>query len=82
MVPWARSQLAIAYDIIDNPGGGLVFASQTIGQVKAAFQEHDPDGYRRQIELLEQAEDCAVRREYQRSRELITETIDLLGQTT
>lgn len=73
MVPWARGQLAIAGGILDNPGGGLVFATQTVGQVKAAFQESAPDRFRRQIELLEQAEDAAVRRDYERSRELINQ---------
>jgi hypothetical protein len=73
MVPWARGQLNIAADILDNPGGGLVFATQTIGQVKAAFQEREPDRYRRQIQLLDAAEDAAVRRDYRRSRALIDE---------
>ena len=73
LVPWARGQLAIAAEILDNPGGGLVFATQTIGQVKAAFQERDPDRYREQIQLLEAAEDAAVRRNYKRSRELVEE---------
>jgi hypothetical protein len=77
-VPWARGQLAIAADILDNPGGGLVFATQTIGQVKAAFQERDPDQYREQIALLEQAEDAAVRRDYPRSRGLLQETLSKL----
>ena len=42
-LPWARGQLAIALEILDNPGGGLVFATQTMGQVKAAFQEREPE---------------------------------------
>ena len=79
MVPWARAQLAIAAEIVDNPGGGLVFATQTIGQVKAAFQERDPNRYRRQVELLDRAEDAAVRRDYSRSRELIVEALEGLG---
>jgi len=79
MVAWARAQLAIAAEIVDNPGGGLVFATQTIGQVKAAFQERDPDRYRRQVELLDRAEDAAVRRDYSRSRELIVEALEGLG---
>ena len=82
MVPWARGQLAIARDILDNPGGGLVFATQTIGQVKAAFQEREPDRYRREIELLEQAEEAAVRRDYERGRELISATLDKLAVTS
>jgi hypothetical protein len=78
-LPWARGQLAIAFDILDNPGGGLVFATQTVGQVKAAFQERDPERFRAEIGLLEQAEDAAVRRDYERSRRLIQETLDKLG---
>ena len=74
-LPWARGQLTIAADILDNPGGGLVFATQTIGQVKAAFQERDPNCFREQIELLEQAEAAGVRRDYARSRELIEQTL-------
>jgi hypothetical protein len=82
MLPWARGQLTIAVEILDNPGGGLVFATQTIGQVKAAFQERAPDRYRRQIQLLETAEDAAVRRDYERSRELIRQVqAQLDGQT-
>lgn len=77
-MPWARGQLAIAADILDNPGGGLVFATQTIGQVKAAFQERDPDRYREEIGLLEQAEDAAVRRDYGRSRRLLEEALSKL----
>jgi hypothetical protein len=79
MVPWARGQLSIAADILDNPGGGLVFATQTIGQVKAAFQERAPERHRRDIELLEAAEDAAIRRDYGRSRELIRQVQAALG---
>ena len=78
-LPWARGQLTIAADILDNPGGGLVFATQTMGQVKAAFQERDPDRFREQIELLEQAEDAAVRRDYGRSRRLLEEALGKLS---
>jgi hypothetical protein len=78
-LPWARGQLVIAAEILDNPGGGLVFATQTIGQVKAAFQELDPDRYRDPIALLEQAEDAAVRRDYSRSRGLLEETLRKLS---
>ena len=43
IVPWARGQLEIASSILDNPGGGLLFATQTIGQVKAGLRERDQD---------------------------------------
>jgi len=39
IVLWARGQLEIAGSILDNPGGGLLFATQTIGQVKAGLHE-------------------------------------------
>jgi hypothetical protein len=78
-LPWARGQLAIAADILDNPGGGLVFATQAIGQVKAAFEELDPDRFREAISLLDEAEDAAVRREYARSRGLLEEALGKLG---
>jgi len=78
-LPWARGQLQIAAEILDNPGGGLVFATQTVGQVKAAFQERDLDRFREEIALLEAAEDAAVRRDYERSRGLIRATLDKLG---
>src|SRR6266550_2900219 len=35
ILAWARGQLNIARSILDNPGGGLLFAPQTIGQVRA-----------------------------------------------
>ena len=71
MVTWARRQLEIASEIIDNPGGGLLFATQAIGQVKAALSEADPDRWEDVIQLLERAEDHGVRRRYDGARELI-----------
>jgi hypothetical protein len=41
---WARHQLGVARDILDNPGGGLLFATQTIGQVKAGLAEQADRG--------------------------------------
>jgi hypothetical protein len=71
LVPWARSQLKIAQDIVDNPGGGLLFATQAMGQVRSALEEDDPDRWRKLVALLHEAEDAAVRRRHDRSRELI-----------
>ncbi len=68
---WARSQLHIASSIVDNPGGGLLFATQAIGQVKAVYSEREEDGFGEFVDLLEQAEDAAVRREFATCRELI-----------
>jgi hypothetical protein len=75
MLTWARHQLRIASDIIDNPGGGLLFATQTIGQVKAALAENaerqsDARG-EDVVALLDEAEDAAVRRDFARAREYI-----------
>src|SRR2546430_15254100 len=61
IVTWAREQLSIAGSILDNPGGGLLFATQTIGQVGAALQERDNARWREGIQALERAEDAAVR---------------------
>jgi hypothetical protein len=71
MLTWARNQLEIASQIVDNPGGGLLFATQTIGQVKAALAEEGGDRWREVVDLLDGAEDRAVRREYRRARELL-----------
>ena len=40
IVGWARGQLAIARSILDNPGGGLLFATQTIGQVRSGLVDN------------------------------------------
>jgi hypothetical protein len=73
LVTWSREQLEIARDILDNPGGGLLFATQTIGQVRAALSERDAARWKEAIELLGRAEDAAVRREFVASRSLIDE---------
>jgi hypothetical protein len=73
LVPWAKSQLKVAADILDNPGGGLLFATQTVGQVKAALQEFDEDRYRDVVALLDRAEDHGVKREFTASCRLIAE---------
>ena len=73
MLTWAGNQLSIARQIVDNPGGGLLFATQTIGQVKAALREADADRWQAVAELLDRAEHQAVRREFDRARELLTE---------
>src|SRR2546423_10704583 len=78
LLTWARNQLRIASEIMDNPGGGLLFATQTIGQVKAALNEVDADRWESTVRLLDQAEDLAVRREFERSRELLRQASDKL----
>jgi len=71
IVAWAREQLNIARSILDNPGGGLLFATQTIGQVRAGLQERDGERWKHVARLLERAEDAAVHREFAESRRLL-----------
>lgn len=79
IVGWARRQLEIARSILDNPGGGLLFATQTIGQVKAGLHERDGERWESVVELLDQAEDAAVRREFAEARKLIGSAAGRLG---
>ena len=80
LLTWARNQLRIAGDIIDNPGGGLLFATQTIGQVKAALAEEAGDRFEEVVALLDEAEDAAIRREFDHGRELIARARQCLDQ--
>jgi hypothetical protein len=75
LVTWAHSQLEIAHDIIDNPGGGLLFATQTIGQVRSALRERDADRWEQVVTRLERAEDAAVHRDFGVARQLLEEAI-------
>ena len=79
IVLWARGQLEIASSILDNPGGGLLFATQTIGQVKAGLQERDPERWEGVVAKLDRAEDAAVRREFDTARRLIGESVTKLS---
>ena len=76
---WARGQLEIARSILDNPGGGLLFATQTIGQVKAAVHERDPIRWEELVATLDRAEDAAVRREFDTARSLLDEALSKLS---
>jgi hypothetical protein len=78
IVGWARGQLEIARSILDNPGGGLLFATQTIGQVKSGLQERDRDRWEDTIASLDKAEDAAVRREFDTARRLLDEVLGKL----
>jgi hypothetical protein len=71
MLNWARHQLGVAYDIVDNPGGGLGFAIQTIGQVKTGLREQGGDRYAAVVAVLEDAENNAVHRRFGPTRELV-----------
>jgi hypothetical protein len=79
MLTWARDQLRVADEIMDNPGGGLLFATQTIGQVKAGLAEADPDRWQAVVSLLEGSEAHAVRREFTPARKLLAEARAKLG---
>jgi hypothetical protein len=79
IVGWARGQLAIARDILDNPGGGLLFATQTIGQVASAFRERDLARWEAVIALLDRVEDSAVRREFDTARSLLDQAMAKLS---
>lgn len=68
---WVREQLGIALEILDNPGGGLVFGYQALGQGRAHLAESDPDRFGSVIGLLLEAERQAVWRNFDRARELI-----------
>jgi hypothetical protein len=71
LLTWVHNQLEIASQIVDNPGGGLLFATQTIGQVRSALAEADGDRWRSALALLEAAEDRGIRRDFSRARELL-----------
>ena len=78
VIPWARRQLELAREILDNPGGGLLFATQTIGQVRASLQERDPERWLEVFAILERAEDLAVHREFDESRRLLARALEKL----
>ena len=73
IVRWSREQLEIARSILDNPGGGLLFATQTIGQVRSGLGERDAARWKEVVAVLGQAEDAAVRREFETARRLLDE---------
>ena len=81
VIPWARRQLELAREILDNPGGGLLFASQTIGQVRAALFERDPERWEDVVAILERAEDAAVHREFEESGRLLGEALEKITPT-
>ena len=79
LIPWARGQLEIAREILDNPGGGLLFATQTIGQVSSALRDRDLARWEDVIALLDRVEDAAVRREFDTARKLLDEALTKVG---
>ena len=79
IVGWARGQLEIAREILDNPGGGLLFATQTVGQVSSALRERDLARWESVIALLDRVEDAAVRREFDTARNLLDQVTATLS---
>ena len=79
LLAWARGQLAIARSILDNPGGGLLFATQAIGQVKATLQERDEEHFSEVVETLDRAEERGLRREFEAARKLLGEALAKLS---
>ena len=73
IVGWARAQLDVARSILDNPGGGLLFATQTIGQVKSGLRERDEERWRDVVDKLDRAEDAGVHRRFEDARRLVDE---------
>ena len=82
IVTWSRDQLGIARSILDNPGGGLLSATQAIGQVRAALDERDKEQWAEVVKTLEQAEDAAVHREFATARKLIDQALGRLSPAT
>ncbi len=79
IVAWSRDQLAIARSILEDPGGGLLFATQTIGQVRAGLHERDATRWEDVVEMLDRAEDAAVHREFATARQLIGDALTKLS---
>jgi hypothetical protein len=79
IVSWARRQLEIARSILDNPGGGLLFATQTIGQVRSGLYERDAARWEAALVPLADAEDAAIRREFATARARIDEALTRLS---
>jgi len=79
VVGWARGQLEIARQILDNPGGGLLSATQTIGQVKSALHERDMARWEDAVAVLDRVEDAAVRREFDTARALLDDVMTKLN---
>ena len=79
IVGWARGQLGIARSILDNPGGGLLFATQTIGQVRSGLQERDAARWQPVVDALALAEDATIRREFATARRSIDDALAKLS---
>lgn len=70
-----RTQLAIASQILDNPGGGLLFATQAMGQVNATLRSDDPKRWKNTLAVIGRAEAATLRRDFETARLLLREAI-------
>ena len=76
-----RDQLQVALDILDNPGGGLVFGYQALGQARAHLETTAPERWEEAIKDLAEAERQALWRNFGRARELIRAALAKLPKT-
>ena len=76
-----RDQLLVAIDILDNPGGGLVFGYQALGQARAHLEATAPERWEEAIKDLAEAERQALWRNFERARELIRSALLKLPKT-
>jgi hypothetical protein len=84
LLMWTHDQLTIAEQIVDNPGGGLLFATTAVGQVnaalaeKAARSEQERHRWEPVIRILDQVEDDTVRRRFDSARAGLREALKAL----
>jgi len=75
------ARLRLAGEILDNPGGGLLFATQSIGQANATLHDLDPERWREVASLLDRAELAILRREFETARKLLRNVLGELAST-
>jgi len=75
LLGWARQQLKIASEIVDNPGGGLLFATQTMGQVRVSLLGEDAERFAAVAQALARAEDAAIHRDFAAARVAVAEAL-------
>jgi hypothetical protein len=76
-----RDQLRVALDILDNPGGGLLFGYQALGQARAHLAATAPERWEESIKDLAEAERQALWRNFGRAQELIRAALVKLPKT-
>lgn len=78
---WARRQVEMALEILDNPGGGLLFGYQAMGQVRAHLAEATGERFSQIISLLERAEAAAVLRDFPSARGHLRAVLEKLPES-